>query len=59
MNEQEANILMNRFESRLESLIEELLLDTDITPDQINEYYGYGNDCQITKRFREVKEEQE
>lgn len=56
MNQEEANKLMSHFETKLDDLIGEHLAETDITTEQVNEYYGFRNDCQIAERLIETRE---
>lgn len=52
--QEEANRILNDFSSRLDDLISECLVGK-VTKEQINEYYGFGNDCQITEFFKEAE----
>ena len=56
MNQTEANKLMTHFENELDNLLGEHLADTDITIEQINEYYSFGNNCQIAEMLIETRE---
>jgi hypothetical protein len=54
--QEEANVIMTRFESRLDDLIIAELLDK-VTPEQVNEFYSWGNDCQIAEKMRGLEED--
>jgi len=56
--QEEANIILNEFHTLLEDLITEHLLGK-VTPEQVNQYYGWGNDCQIAEILRELEGESE
>ena len=48
INQKEAHKVLNDFASELADLIIEHLVG-QVTPSQINEYYGWGNNCQIAE----------
>ncbi len=55
MTQEEANKILNDFDSSLESLVCEKLAETDITPEQVNEYYGFYNHSEIADRLIEQR----
>jgi len=53
--QQEPNRILTNFANRLDDLMVEDLLG-QVTPEQINEYYGWVNDCQIAEMLRKLQE---
>lgn len=56
MNQDNTNRTLTKFENALDDIISEYLVETDITEEQINEYYGFGNNCQIAEMLKEARE---
>jgi len=56
--QEEANIILTDFHTRLEYLIMDYLL-WKVSPEQVNVYFGWGNDCQIAEILRELEKEEE
>lgn len=56
MKQEEANELMGHFQEKLEDIIVEYLEFTDITTEQVNKYYSFGNDCPISVVLGELRE---
>lgn len=47
--------LINKLESELDDLFTEWEGFDEISPEDLNEYYGFINDCQLAKKLREIK----
>jgi len=50
----EALEILNKFDATLEDLISDVLFG-NVTPEEVNEYYGWGSDCQIAQMLREAQ----
>uniref|UniRef100_A0A6M3Y6V2 Uncharacterized protein n=1 Tax=viral metagenome TaxID=1070528 RepID=A0A6M3Y6V2_9ZZZZ len=53
--QKEANKTLNHFENELDNLILEHLVG-EVTKGQMNEYYGWANDCQLAEMLQEAEE---
>ena len=55
MTQEETIRILNKFENDLDNIITEHLVGR-VTKEQVNEYYGWGNDCQIAEKLEEAEE---